>query len=144
MPRLLLAWVTTEAVRTKTPELLLGPSLSSFMAQLQLAPTGGRWGTIPRLRKQMERLFSSAVGCTYADAGRTSGQAMNVALSHDLWWDPKRPDQAALWQSTVTLGTDFFNEIVARPVPIATDVRRESLPPRQVFRGGVVIPDGRH
>ena len=34
MPRLLLAWVCTEAVRTQSRELVLGPSLSKFMRRL--------------------------------------------------------------------------------------------------------------
>ncbi len=46
VPRLLLAWLTTEAVRTRERELVLGDTLSRFMAQLDLIPTGGRWGTI--------------------------------------------------------------------------------------------------
>jgi len=56
-PRLLLAWVTTEAVRTKSRELTLGDSLREFMAKLDLAVTGGAKGTIRPLRDQMQRLF---------------------------------------------------------------------------------------
>jgi len=40
-PRLLMAWVTTEAVRTREPVLQLGPSLSSFMSQLGLLALDG-------------------------------------------------------------------------------------------------------
>lgn len=50
IPRLLIAWITTEAVRTKQRELVLGHTLSKFMSELDLMPTGGRWGTITRLR----------------------------------------------------------------------------------------------
>lgn len=35
-----------------------------------------------------------------------------------LWWNTKRPDQATLWQSTVTLTESFFCEVVEHPVPI--------------------------
>jgi hypothetical protein len=118
VPRLLLAWLTTEAVRTRSPELVLGPTLGSFMRELEMIPTGGRWGTIPRLRTQMRRLFSAAVSCTYSDPELDAGNTMNVARSYRLWWDPKRPDQAALWTSTVTLSTDFYEEIIRRPVPV--------------------------
>lgn len=120
VPRLLLAWLTTEAVRTRSPELLLGPTLGAFMRQLELTPTGGRWGTIPRLRTQMRRLFGAAVSCTYSDPRHDRGQTMAVARSYDLWWDPKSPDQTslALWTSTVSLSTDFYEEIIKRPVPI--------------------------
>ena len=38
LPRLLLAWVCTEAVKTQSRELVLGRSLSGFMRKLGLAP----------------------------------------------------------------------------------------------------------
>lgn len=40
-PRLVLAWLTTEAVRTKNPEIRLGPTFSDFMYRLGLAPVTG-------------------------------------------------------------------------------------------------------
>jgi hypothetical protein len=43
IPRLLLFWITTEAVQTKTRRLELGKSLSAFMRDIGLDPnTGGR------------------------------------------------------------------------------------------------------
>jgi hypothetical protein len=118
VPRLLMAWVTTEAVRTKQRELVLGDHLAGFMRQLDLVPTGGRWGTIPRLRTQMVRLFSTAVCVTIDSPQETSGAGWLVADQYRLWWDPKAPDQAALWQSTVTLGEKFYEMLVERPVPV--------------------------
>lgn len=117
-PRLLLAWLTSEAVRTRSPELVLGPTLSGFMDQLGLIPAGGRWGTIGRLRDQMRRLFSSTVACTIDVPTEDLGMGFRVALKYHLWWDPKSPEQAALWLSRVTLSQDFFQEIVDHPVPI--------------------------
>lgn len=119
IPRLLLAWLTTEAVKKKERELILGDTLSQFMEQLGLVPTGGRWGSITRLKEQMKRLFSATISCVYDDQeSRNDRVGYNIAKEHHLWWDPKRPEQAALWQSTVTLSQDFFNEIIDRPVPI--------------------------
>jgi hypothetical protein len=60
-PRLILVWMTTEALRTGERKLELGRSLSTFMGQLGLQCTGGHWGTIPRFRGQMERLFGAAI-----------------------------------------------------------------------------------
>lgn len=117
-PRLLLSWLTTEALRTKSPELILGSSLRKFMSELDLTASGGRWGTISRLRNQMKRLFSASVSCVYEKGPLSGGIGFNIAKEYHLWWDPKNPAQADLWQSTVTLGLDFFNEIIDRPVPI--------------------------
>ncbi len=60
-PRLVLAWVCSEAFQSKSRELVLGDSLSSFMRQLGLIPTGGRWGTIPNLREQLKRLLNARI-----------------------------------------------------------------------------------
>ena len=55
-PRLLLAWVSTEAVRTQSRELVLGRSLSEFMRTLgTYHNSGGRGGVQTRLRNQMDR-----------------------------------------------------------------------------------------
>ena len=119
LPRLLLSWITTEAVRKKTPEIVLGHTLSGFMQELGLIPSGGRWGTITRLRDQMQRLFSSSISCHYEkEAEQGSSLGFKLAKGYNLWWQQKQPEQAALWESTVTLSKDFFEEIVNRPVPI--------------------------
>jgi hypothetical protein len=118
MPRLLIAWLTTEAVRTREREIVLGEHLSGFMTKLDLVPTGGRWGSITRLKDQMRRLFSSSVSCTYDDGDRWAVDSVRIADRANLWWDPKKPEQAALWQSTVVLGERFFDEAIQSPVPI--------------------------
>lgn len=118
IPRLLLSWMTTEAVRTQQPVLELGPTLSAFMAELGLARQGGKRGDITRLREQMKRLLCSAVSCHYEDKHHDCGVGFNIADKYDLWWNPKQPNQFPLWKSTVTLGANFFKEITERPVPI--------------------------
>ena len=55
LPRLLLAWLSTEAVRTQSRKLVLGKSLSNFMRTLGIYNSGGNPQT--RLRNQMKRLF---------------------------------------------------------------------------------------
>ena len=118
IPRLLLSWMTTEAVRTRSPVLELGPTLSAFMAELGLARRGGERGDITRFRNQTMRLFCSTVSCRYEDKTHDAGGNLNIVEKYSLWWNPKTPDQIPLWKSTVTLGNSFFNEITDRPVPI--------------------------
>jgi hypothetical protein len=118
VPRLLVAWLTTEAVRTRERQIVLGERLSDFMAKLDLVPTGGRWGSITRLREQMQRLFAASVSCTYEDGRHWSLDSVRVADRADLWWSPKAPEQAALWRSVVLLGERFFEEAVQSPVPV--------------------------
>ena len=119
LPRLLLAWVSTEAVRTQSRELVLGDSLSEFMRKLGLAPVGG---ARTRLRNQMDRLFSASVELIYEDEHGKQFAASRIADRGELWWNPKRPDQRSLWESKIYLGAAFFNEIIAHPVPLDMNV----------------------
>lgn len=118
IPRLLLAWLTTEAVKTRSRELELGDSLSGFMAELDMMPTGGRWGSITRLKDQSRRLFSSSITAVYEQGAGFAVINQAVADRAQFWWDNKHPEQAGLWKSTVTLSEHFFNEVIDRPVPI--------------------------
>ena len=63
IPRLLLAWVCTEAVRTQNRELVLGDSLSAFMRSVGVYNTGG--SVRSRLQDQMRRLFNVHVQLGY-------------------------------------------------------------------------------
>lgn len=119
IPRLLIAWVTTEVVRTKRRELVLGHTLSEFMSELDLIPTGGRWGSITRLREQMKRLFAATISCSYDDGRYCAIRNIQPVSRATLWWDPKTPTQASLFQSTITLGEEFFNEAITNPIPIS-------------------------
>ena len=55
LPRLLLAWVCTEAVRTQSRVLILGDSVSEFMRKLDIYSTSGEKYT--RLRNQMGIIY---------------------------------------------------------------------------------------
>ena len=118
VPRLLLAWLTTEAVRTKSRDLLLGDSLSYFMRELEMTPTGGRWGSITRLKEQTRRLFNSTVTASYEDDRTIADLGYRLTERSVLWWDSPEPKQAGLWHSTVTLSDQFYREVIDRPVPI--------------------------
>jgi len=120
IPRLLLAWITTEAVRTKNRELVLGESLAGFMRQLDIEPTGGKKGTITALRQQIKRLFATMISFTYSDNEHDAGVNMLIIDGYDLWWSPKNINQTGLWKSTMTLNEKFFKEITSRPIVFYT------------------------
>ena len=119
IPRLLLTWLSTEAVRTQSQELTLGSNLAEFMRSLELTPTGGKNGTITRLRKQMERLFQATLSVRWdGDGNRDAGARLNVASAYDLWWADTDPDKPALLPSSVRLSGEFFREVTEHPVPL--------------------------
>ena len=119
LPRLILAWVSTEAVRTQSRVLILGSSLSEFMRTLGMEDrSGSPRGDRTRLRNQMDRLFHSHVQLIYEDEQHKASVSSQVADRTDLWWNPKRPDELSLWDSKILLSEAFFNEIISHPVPL--------------------------
>ena len=116
LPRLLLAWVCTEAVRTGRRELVLGRSLSEFMRTLDIYSNSGRVHT--RLRNQMNRLFGCTVTMVYEEPGGFARVSSLVADKHEFWWNERKPNESSLWESKIYLGEQFFNEIIHHPVPL--------------------------
>ena len=120
LPRLLLAWISTEAVRTQSRELVLGRSLAEFMRTLGVlsSDSGGASGIRTRLRNQMRRLFNAHVRLVYEDEYGEQFVSSSIADRGEFWWNPGRPNQPSLWESKIELGEKFFQEIIRHPVPI--------------------------
>ena len=119
LPRLLLAWVCSEAVRTQRRELVLGRSLYEFMHKLGMDDrSGGRHGERARLKNQMARLFTCSVQLIYTESEHKVVVSSFVAERAEFWWSAREPNAPSLWDSTIELGEKFFQEIIAHPVPI--------------------------
>ena len=116
-PRLILAWVSTEAVRTRNRVLILGPSLAEFMRALGVYSSGG--GNVhTKLRNQMKRLFGCTVQLTYKEETGEATVNTLIADRTEFWWNERKPDQFSLWDSKIELSEKFFNEIIRHPVPL--------------------------
>ena len=130
IPRLILAWVCTEAVRTRSRVLILGPSLSEFMRVLGIYSSGGGNAGI-KLRNQMRRLFGCTVQLTYQDEDGEQFVNSPIAARGKYWWNPNNNSGLPGWNSTIVIGEDLFNEIIRHPVPLdmntLTALKRSTL-----------------
>ena len=125
IPRLLLAWVCTEAVRTQSRELVLGRSLYEFMRKLGMEDrSGSARGDRTRLQNQMQRLFRCTVSLVYEDAQRNTSVSSLIADRTDFWWSARQPNAPSLWESRIELGEKLFNEIIAHPIPLDMNILR--------------------
>ena len=119
LPRLLMAYVSTEAVRTQSRVLILGSSLSGFMRKLGMSDdSGSPRGDRTRLRNQMRRLFNAHVQLVYEDERGEASVSSSVADRTEFWWNERKPGERTLWESKIELGEKFFQEIISHPVPI--------------------------
>jgi hypothetical protein len=124
IPRLLLFWITTEALRTGSRRLYLGSSLAAFMRALGLDPdngsTGAKRSDARRLKDQMMRLFQATISFDRIADGRHQWLNMQIAPegSMCLWWDFNDTSQEDLFSSWIDLNERFFQAITSAPVPV--------------------------
>ena len=126
IPRLLLAWVCTEAVRTQRRELVLGRSLYEFMPHLGMDDrSGGVNGQRTRLRNQMTRLFHCTVQLMRSDGDHEVTVSSLIADKSEYWWNTAEgPDRPGLFDSTIRLGEEYFNEVIKHPIPLDMNILR--------------------
>jgi hypothetical protein len=127
-PRLALVWMVTEAVRRRTPLLLPGPTFSSFAFRIGVTPSTGPRGTLVQLRDQLHRLVNLSISCIANPAESTKhglppafeGGGVRLAKRYLLWGDdpPPSPENP----SYILLSQDFFEELLAHPIPLKLDV----------------------
>jgi len=119
IPRLILAWANGEVVKTKSRELILGKSLSDFMDKIGFGGvTGGKNGSITRLKNQSMRLFSSKLSLSYQGPNKLSIASALLADYAEYFWDPLHPGQQSLWDSHVMLSESFYQLLLSSPVPL--------------------------
>ena len=117
LPRLILAWVCTEAVRTQSRTLILGPSLAKFMKTFGVYSSGGGNAGI-KLRNQMRRLFGCTITLIYKEGNEEQFVNSPIAARGKYWWNPDNNSALPGWNSTIVIGEDLFNEIISHPVPL--------------------------
>ncbi len=122
IPKLLLIWIATEVIQTESHELYMGDSLREFMNKIGMgAATGGRWGSITRLKDQMKRLFNANIRYAWQEGDEEQGQEevhlVKVAQKYKMMWDSKNPSQTGLFDSVVILDKDFFEEVLEHAIP---------------------------
>lgn len=114
-PRLILAYLITQAVKTQNPTIYLGKSFSHFLTLLDIKK-GGK--TYKQLHKQLERTLSASFAWTYRTDKQWSRANIQISYDSQLWWDEKQPEQQSLWESYIRFNMDFYNEIMRNAVPL--------------------------
>ncbi|MGM0988569.1 MAG: replication protein RepA [Pseudomonadota bacterium] len=110
-PRLALAWVSTYAVRHKTPEIHIGESAAEFLRLMGKDDQGARYKT---LRAQMHALAACRLQMGFK--GRTYNA--QPVERFDAWLSERDSDQRPLWPGTLRLSDSFYSALMESPVPL--------------------------
>lgn len=113
-PRLILAHLNAEALRTKSPDIEIEASLSAFVKRLKLDPKGRNMRII---KDQLSRLSASSIRLGLIRDGHAITVNSHIVTAFDLWF-PKDDRQRVLWPSTIRLSLDYFDSLMKHAVPL--------------------------
>jgi hypothetical protein len=121
-PRLIMTFLSTEAVRTRSPEIYLGRSFAEFMRRLGLQVAGG---PIRRLKDQMLRLIFANIDWAYSNGDTEMGHGLRPIESRHTFWDTAQPERTSLFPTSLTLNLRLHEEILRASIPLDMRVVRE-------------------
>lgn len=120
--RMILLYLQTHAVRTKSREVALGRSMRDWMERMGLS-VGGE--TARSLREQAARISACTLKFFWEDdqhEGWTRGGIVTSGLRFKI---PDADDQASLWEDRVVLDETFYAALRDHPVPACAADRTE-------------------
>jgi hypothetical protein len=114
-PRLILAHLNAEAIRTGSPVVEVEDSLSAFVQRIGLCRDGR---SIRAVKDQLTRLATAEIRLALAVPGIPAKQVQaHIVKGFELWL-PKDARQRVLWPSSVTLSFDYFESLTKHAVPL--------------------------
>lgn len=117
MPRLVLAWMNTYAVRFNSPEIPVGDSASEFLRMLGKTPNGGERGAFTTFRKQVQALSACRITLGFNANGRAHTYE-GKPIKHFEAWIAANEQQRPLWPGCVTFSEDYYQTLKAHAVPL--------------------------
>lgn len=125
IPRLLLAWLNSEAIRNhqdkrnENPNVIyLGRSLSEFLYKIGIDRSGGKKGGITRFKSQSEKLFRSEISITCTGSDMIVERDIKIADGRFVFWTHHHPEQQTIWENAVELSDRFYRLLIKNPVPL--------------------------
>lgn len=125
IPRLLLAWLNSEAIKNhqnkhnENPRVIyLGRSLSDFLDKLGIDKSGGKKGGITRFKHQSERLFRSEITVTCTGVDMIVERDIKITDGRFVFWTYSQPEQQTIWENAIELSERFYKLLIKNPVPL--------------------------
>ena len=117
MPRLVMAWLNTAALRNKSPVIDVGSSASDFLRKLGKESSGGKTGSYTNFRKQISALSACTMTLGYTAGGRAITYDGKPIQQFEAWLS-NNEGQPALWPGVITFSPEYYQTLAEHAVPL--------------------------
>jgi len=120
--RMILLYLQTQAIRTRSHEVELGRSMAAWMAKM-----GITWGgeTARALREQAARISACSLKFFWEGTDADGWTASRIVGSGLRFHAREDGEQASLWEERVVLDSTFYRALQDHPVPLQETAIRE-------------------
>ncbi len=118
--RLVMIHVHSQAVRTQSPVVDVGDSMTSFVRRVMSGPEKQRdpnGREIRAFKDQLAALAAARMSFAFLADGRATQVNAQIIRSFDVWF-PKDASQRVFWPSTVELSPEYFENLARHAVPL--------------------------
>lgn len=117
MPRLMLAWMNTYAVRFKSQEIPVGDSASEFLRMLGKGTNGGRNSSFATFRKQVQALSACRMTLGFNANGKAYTYEGKPIKRFEAWLN-NTEEQRSFWPASISFSDEYFNTLINHAVPL--------------------------
>jgi hypothetical protein len=118
--RLILLYLQTEAVNTRSMEVELGRSMNNWLSKMDIDDGGKNFRIV---REQSRRL--SLCRLTFFSAAENATFVMNGSFVRSAILPDRNNPQLSLWQEAVKLDEGFYRSLLEHPLPVREAAIRE-------------------
>lgn len=116
-PRLVMVYISSEAIRTKSRTIEIGDSMYEFLKRLGIDPSGGPRGGYTMFKKQMEALVACRMNLGLSLPDRDITINTQPISRFEAWLVCQGPERP-LWPGVLDLSQEFFDTLTAHAVPL--------------------------
>lgn len=114
MPRLVMAYLNTQALRHKSPEIEVGRNANEFMRRLGKDSTGGRTGSYTTFRKQILALSACSMTLGFTTISSAITYDGKPIQKFEAW----PGEQGTLWSGIITFSHEYYQALTGHAVPL--------------------------
>jgi hypothetical protein len=119
MPRLILMYLNTYAIKHRTMEIPVQDSARAFIRALGLSDAGGKRGTYGRFRQQVNHLAACRMQLGYRSGSRVSTTAAQSPIEQfDAWLETSDDRQRVIWPGVMHLSRRYYESLLNASVPL--------------------------